>query len=114
MAGDESEVAQPVDSIEWHELLIFQLSPRLGGRTEVMETPLVEALKHYVMEKQKEQGDRYLSFLSMFYANPMVKADERKKFMETIKPKTKRTSVAYETDIEQLKRLKAMQEGGGL
>lgn len=65
---------------------------------------------------KKEEIDRWLNFLSMIYAHPISNKEARKKFMDLIKPKIQEasptTSKKYETDIELLKRLKEMQEGG--
>lgn len=109
MEGDKTAVSSFKDDVEWEEFFIFRLSKRLGGRSEVRETPVVEALKYIEWEKKREQADRFSLFLSLFYANPMVDAEARKAFIESIQPETDSVAPVYETDIEQLKRLKAMQ-----
>jgi hypothetical protein len=112
MAGDEGEVNQSFDDTEWDEIFIYRLSARLGGRSEVLETPVVEALKYIELEKKREQEERFFSFLSMFHAHPMADAEGRKKFIEAIQPKVKSAPVVYETNLDQLKQLKAMQGEG--
>lgn len=63
-------------------------------------------------QAKKEEMNRYINFMSMFHAHPMSDSNARKKFIDSIKPETKQEIPHYETDIELLKRYKAMQKGG--
>ncbi len=104
-------------------MIIFRLSPRLGGRSEVLKAKLIELLKYMEFEKeeeeakiQKEKMDRWFNFMSMLHAHPMSDKQARKKYMDLIDPKiensTPNINKTYETDIELLKRMKALQKGG--
>lgn len=70
------------------DLIIFRLSPILGGRSEVLDTPVDEALNHLAFEKQERENKRLESFqLLMFGANSKTDPKARKKYYDKIKPK---------------------------
>lgn len=97
------------------EILIFRLSPILGGRSEVLAAPFLELLAHLEMVKEKENNDRFSHFMNMFYANPMTNQAARKKYVNDIKPESEllqraKKSGALVTDLDQLRLLKQMQE----
>ncbi|MCM3651334.1 hypothetical protein [Metabacillus litoralis] len=66
---------------------------------------------------KKEEIDRWFNFMSMYHAHPMSDHNARKKFMDSIDPKFENTTPnpnkTYETDLDLLRRMKAMQNGGG-
>jgi len=62
---------------------------------------------------QKEEMNRYLDFLALLLSDPGADAAERTKFMDMLKPDIEIPQIKQnETDIELLKRYKAMQGGG--
>lgn len=67
-------------------------------------------------QSKKEEIERWFNFMSMLHAHPMSDKDARKKFMDLIDPKIGESAPnpnkTYETDIDLLKRMKAMQKGG--
>lgn len=68
--------------------IIFRLSPILGGRSEVLNTPVEEALPYLDMEKKDKEAKRLDLFSLIFFAgNSKVEGKDRKKFFESIKPK---------------------------
>lgn len=69
-------------------MIVFRLSPILGGRSEVLETPVLEALSYLDMEKEEKERDRLERFHFLFFgANSKVSPKARKSFYEGIKPK---------------------------
>jgi hypothetical protein len=70
------------------ELIIYRLSPILGGRSEVLETPVLEALSYLDMEKQERENKKLETFqLLLFGANSRIDPKARKKYYDKIKPK---------------------------
>jgi hypothetical protein len=68
--------------------IIYALSPVLGGRSEVLETPVLEALEYLVYEKKKKQREKLERFQYLFFgANSNVDPKARKKFYDEIRPK---------------------------
>lgn len=100
--------------------IVWRLSPILGGRTEVLETPMMEALEYLKLEKAKRENDRMEQFSLMFFAaNSNVDAKARQKYYESIRPKDQGGKVLGNPtkqlgwDPELMKQLKAAQENGG-
>lgn len=70
------------------ELIVYRLSPILGGRSEVLETPVLEALNYLAMERQERENRRLEQFHILFYAaNSRVNPKDRKKFYDKLKPR---------------------------
>lgn len=70
------------------ELIVYRLSPILGGRSEVLETPVLEALNYLAMERQERESRRLEQFHLLFFgANSRVDPKQRKKFYDKIKPR---------------------------
>lgn len=93
----------------------------------MLNTPIVESLGYLLMlreeneaKAQKEDMERWISYLSLVNSHPPTDANEakaRNNFVKLIEPKIKNNSEnnpvpKYETDIDLLKRLKAQQGGG--
>ncbi|QFG05425.1 tail assembly chaperone [Bacillus phage 031MP002] len=97
------------------DILIFQLSPILGGRSEVLDAPFVELLSHFQMLKERQENERYLNFLSMHYSNPMSDNKGRKEFLKSITPESQAFKTeaakgkATVTDLNLLRQLKQQQ-----
>lgn len=99
--------------------MIFTLSPILGGRTEVLNTPFTEALQHllYYREREEnkakaEEGRIWLDFLSRMNSHPFAPEQQKKAFIESIEPKNQNTGAAdtsprFETNDALMKHLKA-------
>lgn len=94
------------------ETLVFRLSNRLGGRSEVLGTPLVELLAYASMESDREQREAQKEFMNMYYANPMVDKKARKDYLNSLfkAPVKREGKTALVTDFNQLKLIKEMQE----
>lgn len=93
------------------EVCIFRLGRILGGRREVLETPLEEAFKYLEMLKDDEEQERFDKFLMLVYSHPEVGSRERQKYIKNITPKkSEEKTLVLETDIELLKKMKAQQE----
>ena len=78
------------------ETIVYRLSDRLGGRSEVVSAPFVELLSYLItsIEEDKakveeKQVEYYLNFIAMLNSNPQneKQAKETDKFMKSIKPK---------------------------
>lgn len=96
------------------ETLIFKLSPILGGRSEVLETPLYEALGILELSKRSEAQKRLDDYYNLYFANPMIEVKHRKEYLKKIIPAHSRPKKKLEkdTNLELLKQLKAEMEGG--
>ncbi|MGE7650474.1 hypothetical protein ACQKM1_22265 [Peribacillus frigoritolerans] len=89
-----------------------------------MNTPIVESLGYLLMlreeneaKAQKEDVERWISFLSAVNSHPEADPKAKNNFMKLIEPKMKNNSdinpiPQYETDIDLLKKLKEQQRGG--
>lgn len=84
--------------------MIFTLSPILGGRTEVLNTPFTEALQHllYYREREEnkaeaEEGRIWLDFLSRMNSHPFAPEQQRKAFMNKIEPENQNTGAVNES-----------------
>lgn len=105
--GQITQPAPPKHDLRLDEILIYRLSNRLGGRSEVLNTPLVEAFKYLEMETQHNEDKRLADFLNMFYANPLVENKQRQKYMQSIMPKVRHSEpLEMKWDKEKLKRYK--------
>lgn len=79
--------------------IIYKLSPILGSRAQVLQTPIHEALIHMNLLKQSEEAkqkekeyERYIHFKSMVHSHPIDKDNHRawqarQKFEDSIRPK---------------------------
>lgn len=69
-------------------LIIYRLSPILGGRSEVLNTPVIEALDYLDMNNKEREMEKLERFQFLFFgANSRVDPKARKQFFEKIKPK---------------------------
>lgn len=80
--------------------MIYKLSPIVGGRSEVINTPFVDCLGYLIAvfetqeQKANEEKQRlYLDHISRMLAKPESKEAEKqnKKFMKEINPDNKET-----------------------
>lgn len=82
--GNQRDAGVKLDPFE---LIIYRLSPILGGRSEVLETPVIEALNYLTFEKESREAERMEKFqMAYFGGNSKVDAKARKKFYDSIKP----------------------------
>jgi hypothetical protein len=93
------------------EILIFRLSPILGGRTEVLNTSLSEAFTYFSLEQEKKENEKLETFLNLWYANPLIDADKRKIYIDSITPKTQREVIDTKWDYDKLNKYKLSQSG---
>lgn len=118
MANNKNnEVKKETDpnQIEIADVLVFKLSRVLGSRSEVLKTPLLEALFHYEWETMKEEKEVVMDFLNIYHAHPYADHEERKKHLELIKPNYQETEeLEMKTDKDLLMRLKQQQDEGGI
>lgn len=70
------------------EKIIYTLSSKLGGRSEVLETPILEALSYLDMARKDREQERLDNFHALFYgANSKVEGKARKAYYDKIKPR---------------------------
>lgn len=80
--------SDPKVKLDPFELIVYRLSPILGGRSEVLETPVLEALNYLDMERQERQSKKLEKFSLLFFAaNSRVEPKARKQYYDKIKPK---------------------------
>lgn len=92
------------------EVIIFTLSPVLGGRDQVLATPFIEAVKYIEMERSRKKSDRWNEFLDRLYSNTIgVDGEKRQKYIEAIQPEQARKQLEMKTNISQLEELKNKQ-----
>ncbi|NMK92079.1 hypothetical protein [Staphylococcus capitis] len=81
--------------MEIEDTLVYKLSPILGGRKEVLETPFVDCLGYLIAEFEKEdqrannEAQRlYLNHISRMLSKPESKEAQKQndKFMKQINP----------------------------
>ncbi|MCY1583356.1 hypothetical protein NW133_07415 [Staphylococcus pettenkoferi] len=81
--------------------MIYQLGTRLGGRREVVETPMEELLGYLISdfkrkeEEANEEAQRlYLNHMSRMVAQPQSKEQQKanEKFIKQIDPNNQRSS----------------------
>lgn len=76
------------------EMIIYRLSPVLGGRSEVLDTPLEEALGYLGMERRERKKQKFDTFMMIYFsANSRVDGKARKKYMDELKPKEQATKL---------------------
>ena len=78
--------------------MIYRLSPLLGGRSEVLETPILEALHLLILQNQEREQkakerevEGFLDYLKLVHSHPLQTDDEeavksRDRFIESIRP----------------------------
>jgi hypothetical protein len=95
-------------------MIIFNLSPVLGSRSEVLKTPCIEVLGYIELNRERKKAERWNNFMDLFYATQQgIKKEDRQRFIETIKPVTvgrKGVKANPTTDLEMLKRMKDAQQ----
>ncbi|TDM38088.1 hypothetical protein ETI11_01460 [Macrococcoides canis] len=105
------------------DALIYKLAHKLGGRSEIIDMPLEEALAYLIIiiEQEEQQAEAkkwelYMNHLSRINANPAQDKDDVKRqnqFIEGIDPmkenKTLEMPKELEWNFEQLEQLKALQ-----
>lgn len=81
------------------DLIIFELSPRLGGRSEVLECDMSEAMNLLNMEMKEREQKRFINFIDLHYgANSKADPKAKKRHLETVKPKQERRSLLDNPD----------------
>lgn len=115
MAGDSTEGDKlkkddgDDDDTGFFEIMLFTLSPVLGGRDNVLATPFMECLKYVELENKRKKSDRWNNFMDMFYSAPDIDKDKRKAYVESIQPEKAKKKMEMKTDRSQLEKLKAEQ-----
>lgn len=116
-----AESDQVKKKYELEDVMVFKLASRLGGRNEVVDLPIVEALAYIIIHLEEEeeevkrrQWDLYLNHLSRVQANPAQDKDDAKakgEFLESLNPlrEIEHKPVEKEWNFEQLEQLKALQ-----
>ncbi|UAK17553.1 hypothetical protein [Sporolactobacillus terrae] len=98
------------------------MAPLLGGRSEVLITPMVELFKYLELEMKKDkvsarehEYERYFAFISQCMASPYADPDKREEFRQSLMPREvdDRPKVEQKWNFEMLERLKSKQKGGG-
>ncbi len=119
--SDNAESDQVKKKYELEDVMVFKLAGRLGGRNEVVDLPIVEALAYIIIHLEEEeeevkrrQWDLYLNHLSRVQANPAQDKDDAKAkgdFLESLNPlrEIEHKPVEKEWNFEQLEQLKALQ-----
>lgn len=119
--SDNAESDQVKKKYELEDVMVFKLASRLGGRNEVVDLPIVEALAYIIIHLEEEeeevkrrQWDLYLNHLSRVQANPAQDKDDAKAkgdFLESLNPlrEIEHKPVEKEWNFEQLEQLKALQ-----
>ena len=76
--------------------MVYTLSNKLGGRSEVMQAPFYEILGHLIQkfeederEVEKEQMKYYMDFIAMLNSSPQneKQAKQTEKFRKEIQPR---------------------------
>ncbi|WP_152540349.1 hypothetical protein [Sporolactobacillus terrae] len=87
----------------------------------MLQTPMVELLSYVELQNEKDKAsahekdsERYLAFLSAFYASGNVDSKEREEFRQSLLPRSLKDQPIEkrEWNFELLKRLKLRQKGG--
>lgn len=108
---------------ELEDALVFKLANNLGGRSEVMNLSIEDALAYLiiVLEKEEQEADAkkwelYLNHISRIYSNPAQDEKELKEqneFTQSINPSKEHRMLEepknYEWNFEKLEELKALQ-----
>lgn len=94
------------------EIIIFTLSPVLGGRDQVLATPFIECVKYVELENTRKKNERYNRFMDAVYSDMSngVNKQKRQKYIETLQPEQTRKPLKMETDLDMLKKAKEEQE----
>lgn len=106
--------------------MVFSLSEKLGGRTEVLNAPILETLGYLLMlrkeneeKAEQEEVKLWVDFLSRVHSHPLPEGAtsehkrNRQTFIDSIKPKERMESPKeYQWDFSQLEQMSAMQKGG--
>lgn len=94
------------------ETVVYSLSDKLGGRSEVIDVPFVELLGYLISKieadkdnAEKEQVEYYLNFIAMLNSNPQneKQAKETDKFLKSIKPKLNKDKTNTQTQSSENK-----------
>ncbi|WP_414049772.1 hypothetical protein [Macrococcus animalis] len=119
--SDSAESNQVNKKYELEDVMVYKLASRLGGRNEVVDLPIVEALAYIIIQLEEEeeavkqrQWDLYLNHLSRVQANPAQDKDDAKmkgEFMESLNPaqKIEHKPIEKEWNFDQLEKLKSLQ-----
>lgn len=118
MGGNDSSNVQQTeidDDTDLFEIIIFNLSPILGGRDQVLATPFIEILKHLELHQKKKEQDRWNGFMDQFYSNMQnftkESAQSVQAYIKAIQPELARKDLSKnKTDLGQLAKLKMEQE----
>lgn len=119
-----SNVIEPGEINQVYDIedaLVYKLASRLGGRSEVLDMPIIDALAYLIIlfeeeeqEVKRRQWDLYLNHLSRVQANPAQSDKDAKakgEFLESLNPlrEIEHKPVEKEWNFEQLEQLKALQ-----
>lgn len=122
--SDSTENSKLSSNYDLEDVLVYKLANRLGGRSEVMELSLLDALAYLiiVLEEEKQEiearkWDLYLNHLSRLNSKPPQDKEDLKQmreFIEQIDPlsvsiKKKEPVKKQEWNFEQLETLKELQ-----
>ncbi|PKE22784.1 hypothetical protein [Macrococcoides caseolyticum] len=108
---------------ELEDALVYKLAHKLGGRSEIIDMPLEEALAYLIIiiEQEEQQAEAkkwelYMNHMSRINANPAHNDKESKRryeFIETINPMKENKALEMpkelEWNFEQLEQLKVLQ-----
>lgn len=115
--NDQNDVQQEqiTDDTDIFELITFNLSPVLGGRSEVMATPFIETLKHLELQLKRVEQDRWNGYLDLYFSNMQNFTKETwasvQAYRKAIEPQADRKDISKnKTDVGLLQRLKEEQE----
>lgn len=114
MGGDESRENEPVkrdeSDADIFELAIYNISPILGGRSEVMKAPFIECVKHLELELERKKTDRWNGFLDLFYSHPEMDQKKRQAYIKIIQPEKAKPKMTMKTDQNQLREIAEQQK----
>jgi hypothetical protein len=113
--NDQTNVQQEIDTdTDLFEIIIFELSPILGGRSEVLATPFYEVLKHVELNRKKKVSDRWNKYMDNVYSNFQNLGDSGRKkipeYVKMIQPEQARKQLKLQTNVSQLEQLLKEQE----
>jgi hypothetical protein len=115
--NDQNHVQQTEidDDTDLFELIIFNLSPVLGDRDQVLATPFIECLKYLELHQRRTEQDRWNGFMDKFYSNMQNFSKENahtvQEYIKAIQPELARKDLSKnKTDLGQLARMKMEQE----
>lgn len=117
--GSNSTKSNQIADYELEDALVYRLASRMGGRSEVVDMPILDALTYLIIyfeelehEYEVNQWQLYSDHISRMMSNPAQDQEQQKQqleFAESLKPKPKYTG-PKQTDYAKLDQLIAAQE----